>query len=90
MELGIYRHWKGTHYTVILLARDSNNHADRENTVVYISLTTPYAGSVNTRWETEFLEEVQLPDGSWVPRFTYVGPASRGSGPSLPAQMYTD
>jgi hypothetical protein len=78
---GIYRHYKGGHYIALFLARDSNNHANREDVVVYMSLTSPYAGAINVRHLSEFCEQVQLPDGGWMPRFEYLGPAPRGIGP---------
>jgi hypothetical protein len=82
MELGVYRHYKGGHYAVLMLGRDSNNDANREDVVIYMSLSAPYAGSVNVRRESEFLELVELPDGETVPRFTFIMPAPRGSEPT--------
>lgn len=81
MTLGIYRHYKGSDYLALFLARDSNNDADREDVVVYMSLSAPYAGAMNVRRVTEFCEAVRWPDGSMAPRFTYTGPAPRGSDP---------
>lgn len=83
LPLGIYRHWKGNNYITLFLARDSNNDANREDVVVYMSLTDPYAGSVNVRRLTEFLDDVDLPDGTTASRFTYVGPAPQGSDPKM-------
>jgi hypothetical protein len=82
MQLGIYRHYKGNNYIVLFIARDSNNQANRQDTVVYMSLDPPYAGSMNTRWLSEFLEDVEVPGVGKMPRFTYVGPAPRGSDPA--------
>lgn len=73
MRLGLYRHWKGNHYLAILTARDSNNDANHEDVVVYVSLDAPCAGSINVRRVAEFLEEIALPDGSHGTRFTYLG-----------------
>jgi len=81
-QQGIYRHWKGDHYLVLFGARDSNNTANREDLVVYMSLTAPHAGAVNVRRLTEFTEEVELPDGSRGPRFAYMGPAPTGTDPT--------
>jgi len=81
-QQGIYRHWKGNHYLVLFHARDSNNTANREDLVVYMSLTAPHAGAVNVRRLTEFTEEVELPDGSRGPRFAYMGPAPTGTDPT--------
>lgn len=81
MEMGIYQHWKGHLYVTLFEGRDSNNHANRQDVVVYMSLGAEYAGSINVRWKTEFLELVELPSGERVPRFTYFGSAPRGSDP---------
>jgi hypothetical protein len=78
MELGVYRHYKGGHYAVLMLGRNSNN----EDVVIYMSLSAPYAGSVNVMRESEFLELVNLPDGGMVPRFTFIMPAPRRSAPT--------
>lgn len=78
---GIYEHYKGTRYVVLHVGRDSNNRANRETVVVYMSLSPPYAGSVNTRWASEFLEWVTVPGRGHVPRFKLLGPAPKGSNP---------
>jgi len=68
MELGIYRHWKGDHYLVLFLARDSsNNAANHEDVVIYVSLDPPRAGNINARRKTEFLEEVETRSGRGSP-----------------------
>lgn len=72
---GIYRHWKGSNYVVLFVGRDSNNDSNREEVVIYLSLGAEFAGRINVRKVSEFLEEITLPDGGYVPRFTYVGPA---------------
>jgi hypothetical protein len=77
----VYQHWKGGLYTVLFLARDSNNNANREDVVVYMSLSEPYSGAVNVRRLSEFIEDVTIAGGRTTPRFTYVGPAPRGSEP---------
>ncbi|MGH3783587.1 MAG: DUF1653 domain-containing protein [Pseudonocardiaceae bacterium] len=69
MHAGTYRHWKGNRYRVLFIAKDSNNHAAGEDVVVYVSLDPPYAGGIRTRWKSEFLEQVDLPDGTRTPRF---------------------
>lgn len=61
---GVYQHYKGGYYLVLFTADDSNNFADHELGVVYISLDR---GKANFRRLTEFLEEV---DGK--PRFKYI------------------
>lgn len=81
MKMGIYRHWKGHHYVTLFEGRDSNNHANREDVVIYMSLSAIYAGSINVRWKSEFLGEVELPSGELVPRFTYVEAVPRGPEP---------
>lgn len=75
LELGIYRHWKGHHYLALFTARDSNNDANHEDVVVYLSLDAPRAGCINVRGKSEFLETVTLPDGGHAQRFTYIGPS---------------
>lgn len=66
---GVYRHWKDNDYRVLFTARDSNNDAHREDVVVYVSLSPPFAGNINVRRLTEFLETVTTSDGRAVPRF---------------------
>lgn len=78
MKLGVYRHYKGGHYAVLMLGRDSNN----EDVVIYMPLSAPYAGNINVMRESEFLELVDLPDGGTTPRFTFIIPALRGSEPT--------
>jgi hypothetical protein len=68
---GIYEHYKGARYVVLHVGRDSNNHANRETVVIYMSLSPPYAGAINTRWASEFLEWVTVPGRGHVPRFKF-------------------
>lgn len=66
---GVYRHWKGDRYLVLFTAQDSNNSADHEDVVVYVSLTR---GGIRVRRAAEFTELVPTPDGGKVPRFVLV------------------
>lgn len=77
----VYKHHQGGLYMVLCVGLDSNNHANREDVVVYLSLSSPHIGCINTRWLSEFLECVKLPSGRKVPRFSYAGTASKGPSP---------
>lgn len=65
IQQGVYRHYKGGYYTVLMAARCSDNGPNEgENVVVYVSHTT---GNVCTRLAKEFFERV---DG--MARFEFV------------------
>lgn len=84
-KLGVWEHYKGGRYTVIMLVR---HHDTGLPMVVYVSHEK---GSINCRplvgWRTDelglphdedgFLDELRLPDrpNDIVPRFVYIGPA---------------
>ena len=71
---GVYRHYKGGLYTVIMAARCSDNGPNEgENVVVYVSHTT---GEVRTRMAKEFFGAVHLPQGV-VERFTFVAHSTK-------------
>lgn len=69
---GIYQHYKGALYVVLFVGQDSNNDRNKENTVIYMSLTEPHAGAIRVRHVAEFLGEVESNDQR-VPRFTLIG-----------------
>lgn len=63
----VYVHHKeGGRYTVLHLVKESTNARAGSIGVVYVSLTT---GSIRHRDLTEFIEEVEWPDGVRRPRF---------------------
>jgi hypothetical protein len=64
--LGLYQHFKGGHYTVLMIASDSET---KEPVVVYEGIT----GSIWVRPLVMFTEEVVWPDGVKRPRFVRVG-----------------
>lgn len=65
IQQGIYRHYKGGLYTVLMTARCSDNGPNEgQEVVVYVSHTT---GNVCTRLASEFTEEVEGQD-----RFSFV------------------
>jgi hypothetical protein len=66
MQPGVYRHYKGGYYTVLMTAVSADNADDRADMVVYVSHTT---GQLYTRSLAEFRDCVR--DGK---RFEYVGP----------------
>lgn len=75
---GLYRHYKGAHYRVLFLAKNSTNGADEDrNEVVYVSLSEP--GRISVRSEEEFESTVQPrenPEGlveDRTLRFTRIG-----------------
>ena len=65
VQQGVYKHYKGGLYTVVMAARCSDNGPNEgENVVVYISHTT---GKVCTRLAKDFFGKV-----GGVDRFTFV------------------
>lgn len=67
---GLYRHYKGALYRVLMVVRDSTNARDGRRLVVYVSDAQHGA---HARDEEEFHEAVCLPGfGGRVPRFTLV------------------
>jgi hypothetical protein len=74
---GIYQHYKGSRYIVLYAAYDSENHNNRGDLVVYMSLSAPQTGRVNVRSLVEFREDVEKPGGGKAPRFRYLGTAPR-------------
>jgi hypothetical protein len=66
-QAGIYRHYKGGLYTVLMTALESTNGRERAPVVVYVSHQD---GSINVRDEREFHEPVE-----GVPRFAPLGEA---------------
>ena len=67
---GVYRHYKGGTYTVIMMARCSDNGTNEgKDVVVYVSHTT---GKVCTRMASEFFGMV---GGDGVKRFEFVADA---------------
>jgi hypothetical protein len=71
----VYQHYTGNLYIVLYAAHDSENHDNRGDMVVYMSLSEPKIGQVNVRSLTEFREDVEHPAGGKVPRFKYLGTA---------------
>lgn len=68
---GVYQHYKGGYYTVIMEVEDANNKEDRELSVVYVSHTT---GKIFVRHTKEFCELVLWKEyGKKLPRFRFVG-----------------
>jgi len=65
---GIYRHFKGNLYEALFLATDSEN---LQPIVVYKALYGD--GGIWVRPFSMWNEEVTLPNGDRVKRFTYVG-----------------
>lgn len=67
---GVYEHYKGGRYTVLMVIKDSTNARmtddGKPDVVVYVSLTN---GSVWCRDLAEFIEPVAWSDGSTRPRF---------------------
>lgn len=64
IQQGVYKHYKGGLYTVLMAAVSADNDDDRDNVVVYVSHTT---GQVYTRKAEEFFG---ISHG--VPRFEFV------------------
>lgn len=69
MKLGTYRHYKGTEYRVLGVAKHSET---LEDLVVYEGLSESGISKMWTRPLEMFLDEVSV-DGKSVPRFTYIG-----------------
>lgn len=70
IQQGVYRHYKGGLYTVIMGARCSDNGPNEgENVVVYVSHTT---GNVCTRLAKDFFGWATLDNGNVLPRFEFV------------------
>ena len=71
IQQGVYRHYRGGLYTVLMAARCSDNGPNEgQNVVIYVSHTT---GEVRTRMEKEFFETI-VPEGTFpaVHRFTFI------------------
>lgn len=70
IQQGVYRHYKGGLYTVLMAARCSDNGPNEgENVVVYVSHTT---GEVRTRLAKEFFEDVVCQRDVVRPRFVFI------------------
>ena len=67
----IYAHHKGGRYLVLVLTEESTNQRVGTPGVVYVSLTY---GTFKHRDLSEFIEEVEWPDGSRKPRFILENP----------------
>ena len=63
---GIYQHYKGGTYRVLLIATESTNAREGNKAVIYISLKD---GLIHYRDLKEFTELVVWPDGGKKPRF---------------------
>lgn len=94
MVPGLYRHHKGGHYKLLMVAKDCTNKAGEMLYAVYQHAALP---NVFVRLLSEFVEKVPDPSGKLVQRFTYCGhesvsfepPAQEAHCPdcgSLPAQ----
>lgn len=76
---GVYRHYKGGLYRVLLTAWDSERKDQGNRSVIYVSLATgevwhrPMADPMAASWLD--MLRIENDDGStrWVDRFTYVG-----------------
>lgn len=62
---GTYRHYKGKLYRVLHIARHSETE---EQLVIYQALYGDYG--IWARPFSLFMEDVQMSDGAWVPRFS--------------------
>ncbi len=62
---GTYRHYKGKLYRVLHIARHSETE---EQLVIYQALYGDYG--IWARPFSLFMEDVQMSDGTWVPRFS--------------------
>lgn len=67
---GVYRHYKGQHYLALGLAREDETN---EVVVVYTRLYAREGLPMSTRRLSVWNATVALPDGTVVPRFTFVG-----------------
>jgi hypothetical protein len=84
-SLGLHSHYKGGLYVALLLSMNSNNAAEPDPEVVYVSLTT---GQVHNRSLAEWSQELTWPDGRVRPRFSpsewkASGPTPHGDGGPL-------
>ncbi|MES2625775.1 MAG: DUF1653 domain-containing protein [Pseudomonadota bacterium] len=70
IPLGLYRHYKGKHYSVLGFARHSET---REEMVLYVPLYGD--GGYWVRPLTMFTENVTY-EGKELPRFAYIGTES--------------
>lgn len=70
---GLYRHYKGNLYRVLLMARNSTNNGADEEMVVYVSLGESHNGRVSVRTAREFEENVSPPGCTSTPRFERIG-----------------
>ena len=68
---GIYRHYKGRLYQVLYIARHSETE---EQLVIYQALYGDY--DIWARPFAMFMEDVQMPDGIEVPRFSLLAQKS--------------
>lgn len=68
---GIYRHYKGRLYQVLYIARHSETE---EQLVIYQALYDDY--DIWARPFAMFMEDVQMPDGIEVPRFSLLAQKS--------------
>jgi hypothetical protein len=71
----IYQHYTGNLHIVLYAAHDSENHNNRGDMVVYMSLSAPNTGQINVRSLTEFREDIEHPAGHKVPRFKCISAA---------------
>lgn len=75
---GLYRHYKGSLYRVLMTAYESTNGRPREELVVY---TSDALHNVCVRTAAEFCERVRWDNGHILPRFVYMhddAPATDG------------
>lgn len=70
IEPGVYKHYKGGLYTVLMTGWESTNDRHRDEVVIYVSHTT---GAVNVRDLDEFDSGVEV-NGHWIRRFEYLHP----------------
>ena len=80
LPAGVYRHYKNHLYLVLGYGHDSN-YEDRL-VVVYVGLELDEAKTgprLAVRTVEDFFAAVDLPDGTRVQRFTYVGPSYSSS-----------
>lgn len=69
IQPGVYKHYKGGMYTVLMTARCSDNGPNEgDEVVIYVSHTT---GKVCTRLADEFNEPITCQGGVVVNRFRY-------------------
>ena len=67
---GVYKHYKGVLYRVLMVGLESTNGRTRDRLVIYIS---DAQHNVCVRKESEFLEPIKWPDGVVRPRFHFQG-----------------